>query len=628
MLDRNNIHVPILCIAHRVCPLCIEKQINEPCDACGAKNPEREYIFYGNECLPQFCQWIIHTEVVQDHFGKNKTLMANRHSRFIAHNSQAFDGLFVLRYFVTHTRLQPKIIANGSKILCISLLDGIRFLDSLAFMPMKLSQFSKTFDLPISKGIFPYMFLKPEHLDYDGVLPDLDFYETSSMSPTDREKVLKWYNKRREDNNHFNTKREIIEYCRDDVNLLRGGCGKFRKLFLELTQISPFQKSVTIASLCSLVYRRKFLPPFTIAVEPQGQYTIHRRYSNAGIRYMQYLEYTENRHIQHARNGGEKIVFNMSVDGWYIDNDDNVEVCAEFLGCVFHGCLCIKNRDQKSPYNNKTMGELYEEHVARMRRLAGSNRRIRCIWECEFRRLTETPAYLDFAQHVPPLVQPLQVRDAFYGGRTNLLKFYHKARKNERIRYLDFTSLYPYVNKISKYPVAHPEIILQGFLPLENYVGFVKCSILPPQNLYIPVLPFRANGKLMFPLCGKCVMEQNKSICTHEATERELSGTWVIFEVTTAIQKGYRLIEIFEVWHYPHTRQYDPNASVIEPEDYDIHVDTINDKYEDIPQATVFEQLPPKDLFGDYINMFLKIKQESSGYPHDLTPTCLECKNV
>ncbi|KAK6175846.1 hypothetical protein SNE40_014226 [Patella caerulea] len=46
MLDESNIHVPVLCIAHRVCPLCLEKDINEHCDGCNAKNTQRECFFF------------------------------------------------------------------------------------------------------------------------------------------------------------------------------------------------------------------------------------------------------------------------------------------------------------------------------------------------------------------------------------------------------------------------------------------------------------------------------------------------------------------------------------------------------------------------------------------------------
>jgi hypothetical protein len=49
-------------------------------------------------------------------------------------------------------------------------------------------------------------------------------------------------------------------------------------------------------------------------------------------------------------------------------------------------------------------------------------------------------------------IKPLNVRDAFYVGRVNAAKLYHKAdyENGEVIEYVDFTSLYPTVNKVIK----------------------------------------------------------------------------------------------------------------------------------------------------------------------------------
>ena len=40
--------------------------------------------------------------------------------------------------------------------------------------------------------------------------------------------------------------------------------------------------------------------------------------------------------------------------------------------------------------------------------------------------------------------EPLNPWDAFFGGRTEAVRLYVK---NEEMRYYDFTSLYPFVNK-------------------------------------------------------------------------------------------------------------------------------------------------------------------------------------
>ena len=57
-------------------------------------------------------------------------------------------------------------------------------------------------------------------------------------------------------------------------------------------------------------------------------------------------------------------------------------------------------------------------------------------------------------------VSPLDPRDAFYGGRTGMVKCYHPAEEGEQIFYQDFTSLYPTINKYGTYPLGHPQIIV------------------------------------------------------------------------------------------------------------------------------------------------------------------------
>ena len=77
---------------------------------------------------------------------------------------------------------------------------------------------------------------------------------------------------------------------------------------------------------------------------------------------------------------------------------------------------------------------------------------------------------------------PLNVRDSFFGGRTEPFKLHHKCEGDEKIHYFDITSLYPYVQSYRRYPIGHPEIILKDFKDINEYFGFVKLKILPPKN--------------------------------------------------------------------------------------------------------------------------------------------------
>ncbi|XP_063419197.1 uncharacterized protein LOC134702019 [Mytilus trossulus] len=170
------------------------------------------------------------------------------------------------------------------------------------------------------------------------------------------------------------------------------------------------------------------------------------------------------------------------------------------------------------------------------------------------------------------------------GERTDTTKLYYKVQNEEKIKYVDFTSLYPWTNKYCRYPLHHPEIITKDFEELGSYFGLCKVKILPPRHLYHAVLPYRCHGKLTFPLCRTCADTQYQGKYTHTEQERSITGTYATPEVMVAKEKGYRVLKLYEVWHFPDDTQYDKNTN-------------------------------SGGLFTDYVQLFLKIKQEASGFP-------------
>ncbi|KAK2899342.1 hypothetical protein Q8A73_012471 [Channa argus] len=119
------------------------------------------------------------------------------------------------------------------------------------------------------------------------------------------------------------------------------------------------------------------------------------------------------------------------------------------------------------------------------------------MWECEREMLKKRDSRVQEFMAGYKMPERLDPRQALFGGCTNAMKLYHKAEEGEKIRYYDFTSLYPTVQSQKPYPVGHPQVI-RDFDSIDNYFGFVKCTVLPPRGLYHPVLPYRAHKKLMF----------------------------------------------------------------------------------------------------------------------------------
>ncbi|CAN2389182.1 hypothetical protein PRIEUP_LOCUS18278 [Pristimantis euphronides] len=79
----------------------------------------------------------------------------------IAHNASRYDCYFIVKEKL-HEKLAVEMIAQGGKLLCVTLPNltnlGMRFIDSLNFIPMKLSKLRQAMGVPGAKGHFPYFF--------------------------------------------------------------------------------------------------------------------------------------------------------------------------------------------------------------------------------------------------------------------------------------------------------------------------------------------------------------------------------------------------------------------------------------------------------------------------------------
>lgn len=71
------------------------------------------------------------------------------------------------------------------------------------------------------------------------------------------------------------------------------------------------------------------------------------------------------------------------------------------------------------------------------------------IYECELNaQLKASPEMQVFFVNRKKLVRrPIDVRDAYYGGRVETIKFLHEGEFGEKIMYYDINSLYPYILK-------------------------------------------------------------------------------------------------------------------------------------------------------------------------------------
>ena len=110
------------------------------------------------------------------------------------------------------------------------------------------------------------------------------------------------------------------------------------------------------------------------------------------------------------------------------------------------------------------------------------------IWEHSWDEMVkedeEIGIFLDSYEEISPLIP----RDAFFGGRTETFDTNRQIQDDEKIKYIDVTSLYPYGMKIEPFPIGHPIKITKNFKPLDQYFGLVKLKILAPRGLRMPLV--------------------------------------------------------------------------------------------------------------------------------------------
>ena len=368
-----------------------------------------------------------------------------------------------------------------------------------------------------------------------------------------------------------------------------------------------------------LVIKEKFVKS-PIGLVPVHGYGSKDTHSKESIEWMSLLQHQwinkgKPISIQHARSpSGEKIItcqglkrpIKYKVDG-YFEFQGRKYVC-EYHGCNFHGCKkCFPHSRENTMNNNSSIAQRWRDTQMKERRLKEQGYIVLSKWSCEFAEEKKKPKIRDFLDSLN-IQDPINLRDCYFGGRTNALVLHRKFDEEEKGKYVNFTSLYPDILKYRRFPLGHPERITRDFkqclfkpcegncfyFPCEGkhwilpYFGVMKVTVLPPTDLIHPVLPLKCNGKLKFPLCYKCACIENKEMCKSLDSDRMFTHTYCTPELEVAMNMGYSIIQVHEVLHWEETEMYNPVTK-------------------------------EGGLFTQYINTFLNLKQESSGYPQNVT---------
>ena len=101
---------------------------------------------------------------------------------------------------------------------------------------------------------------------------------------------------------------------------------------------------------------------------------------------------------------------------------------------LFPGCSKCYVGETVNSVNGKTMKQLNEDTRKKILYLKEQGFQVVEMWECELKKEMEHDDDMKQYFEEYELVDPLQARDAFYGGRTNAAKLLHECEEDEEIR--------------------------------------------------------------------------------------------------------------------------------------------------------------------------------------------------
>ena len=525
-------------------------------------------------------------------------------STIIAHNGGGYDHQFFLQYIERHNVMHVTTPRPGAKHKYLEIVitkktkeTSIHLKDFMMFFPSALKDIAESFKLPIQKGDFPHRFNSGLRDEYIGALPPIgtveDFYcLQTKKNQKEVDELRQWHETESEKyctcfdiecsctKQKWDFQEHLRSYCWLDTDILAQSVKLFREAHIQFgaehvednlggwkpTPIDPFQFSTQSQVALSFFlegHRNQQVRPAISKPRTRSGW------SKASLLWL-YREQLkidpEDGVIEHIGNSNkeyfESRVCYKPVDGFRKDKYGNEHIY-EFYGCFWHACphchiLEINDETAIHPRRQIPWKIIHDTTQKQIIKLTEEyNICFHYIYECQF---NQQPLPTDYEKELSNIILD---REMFRGGRTEVFSPYARSTDTTVVQHHDVTSMYPYICANKMLPFGFPKIFYGSTCKHErlqrgDYFGYVRCLVIPPSNCVLGLLPSIVNNKLQFDLRPKL-------------------GVWFTEELYLAMEKGYVVDEIYEVFHFDEN-----NRST--------------------------------DYFRGYMSFFLRLKQEAEGW--------------
>ena len=526
-------------------------------------------------------------------------------STILAHNGGGYDHQFFLQYIEKHNVMHITTPRPGATHKYLEIIitkktkeENIHLKDFMMFFPSALKDIAESFKLPIQKGDFPHRFNSGLREEYIGALPPIDTVEDFYCLQTKKnshevDELKAWHGLESQKyctcfniqctctKQKWDFQEHLRSYCWLDTDILAQSVKLFREAHIQFgdehiednlggwkpTPIDPFQFSTQSQVALSFFlegHRNQQVRP---AISKPRTRSGWSKISLVWLHREQLKLQPEDGVIKHIGNA-TKEHFEVRccykpVDGFRIDQYGNEHIY-EFYGCFWHACPHCYATEISEPMNIhprrqipwKDIYNATQQHIDKLAQEYNVN--FHYIFECQFRE--QQPPPNDYEKDLTNIILD---REMFRGGRTEVFSPYARSTDSVVIQHHDVTSMYPYICANKMLPFGTPTIYYgcncdSSKLNRNGYFGYVRCQVIPPPDCVLGLLPAIVNDKLQFDLHPKV-------------------GVWFTEELYLAMEKGYIISEIYEVFHFDENNRR-------------------------------------SDYFRGYMSFFLRLKQEAEGW--------------
>lgn len=508
--------------------------------------------------------------------------------QFYAHNAGKFDAIFVERFMAKRGKI-ANVIRRGQKIVQLHYGDlDLTFKDSINFIPTSLRSTSAAFGIEeLKKGFFPHRLMT---MDYYKQAAETDFivskpprdmfrhdFRNNSDGKAEQKELDLFLNQFYEDPDcPWNLKRDAIEYCISDTVLLGKVLYQFRQETKSLSDPIPRPDGIKFVSFDPLqfmtlpgavmrFYMSQFLPEETGFVIDRYKWLSRIEQQLATL------------YLSHQSGLPFSIVDDECYAGKYWKAEQNRWIFFVYQDCYICGCdVCYQSHERSS----RTKLSFY--HSLRKAEDALLNLRkqfpgceIKVLKEHDWIRIRATEEFQSWFNTNHFEIQRhlgCDPRDSYKGGVSECYKLF--VDLPHRMQVSDFVSQYPMVLIGESYhpltgekrkwdmPTGVPRIVYrpQSYVFDRNILGIIKCRVLAPGQMYAPFLGFKvpsaisdAEGQFetLYGLCRQCMISRSWERCQHSDDDRSFIGTWTLGEIYFAMDHGYQVLDVIEVWEYP-----------------------------------------------------------------------------